>query len=40
MNNLDIYNKYREVPKEAQKPIQGGRMKGKTDITLCGELKP
>ena len=39
MNNLDIYNKYREVPKEAQKPIQGGRMKGKTDISPMWRIK-
>lgn len=39
MNNLDIYNKYREVPKEAQKPIQGGRMKGKTDINPMWRIK-
>ena len=39
MNNLDIYNKYREVPKEAQKTIQGGRMKGKTDINPMWRIK-
>lgn len=39
MNNLDIYNKYREVPKEAQKPIIGGRMKGKTDINPMWRIK-
>ena len=32
MNNLDIYNRVRVVPKEAQKPITAGRLKGKTDI--------
>ena len=31
-NNMEIYNKIREVPKEAQKPIQAGRLKGMTDI--------
>lgn len=30
--NLDIYNEVREVPREAQKPIMGGRLKGMTDI--------
>lgn len=39
MDNLDIYNKYREVPREAQKPIQGGRMKGKTDINPMWRIK-
>lgn len=32
MNNLDIYNKVRAVPKEAQKTITAGRIKGMTDI--------
>lgn len=32
MNNLDIYNKVRVVPKEAQKTIVAGRIKGMTDI--------
>lgn len=39
MDNLSVYNKYREVPKEAQKPIQGGRMKGKTDINPMWRIK-
>lgn len=30
--NLDVYNAVRECPKEAQKPIIGGRLKGFTDI--------
>ena len=30
--NLKIYNQVREVPKEAQKPIGAGRLKGMTDI--------
>ena len=29
---LGIYNKIKEVPKEAQKPITGGRLSGMTDI--------
>lgn len=32
MNNLDIYNKLKEVPQEAQKKITGGRLSGMTDI--------
>ena len=32
MENLDIYNKLKEVPKEAQKKITGGRLSGMTDI--------
>lgn len=31
-NNMEIYNLVREVPKEAQKPISAGRLKGMTDI--------
>lgn len=32
MDNMEIYNKYRSVPPEAQKQITAGRLKGKTDI--------
>ena len=32
MDNLYYYNQGREVPDTAKKPIQGGRMNGKTDI--------
>lgn len=32
MNNMDIYNKVRAVPTEAQKTIGAGRLKGMTDI--------
>ena len=32
MNNLEIYDKVRSVPKEAQKTITAGRIKGMTDI--------
>ena len=39
MDNLSVYSKYREVPKEAQKPINGGRMKGKTDINPMWRIK-
>lgn len=39
MSNLDIYNKVREVPKEAQKQIGGGRLKGMTDINPMWRIK-
>lgn len=32
MENLEIYNKIKEVPAEAQKKITGGRLNGMTDI--------
>ena len=32
MENLEIYNKVKSVPKEAQSKIFGGRLKGMTDI--------
>lgn len=32
MDNMQIYNQGRVVPKEAQKTIRGGRLNGKTDI--------
>lgn len=32
MENLEIYNKVKEVPKNAQKQITAGRLKGMTDI--------
>ena len=32
MENLEIYNKVKEVPKTAQKEIKGGRLNGFTDI--------
>jgi hypothetical protein len=38
-DNLEIYGKYREVPREAQKEIKGGRMKGKTDINPMWRIK-
>jgi len=37
--NLEIYNKVRQVPKEAQKPIAAGRLKGKTDINPMWRIK-
>lgn len=39
MNNLEIYNKVRVVPKEAQKTIGGGRLKGMTDINPMWRIK-
>ena len=32
MENLEIYNNVKEVPKNAQKEIKAGRLKGMTDI--------
>lgn len=39
MNNMDIYNATRAVPKEAQKTIGGGRLKGMTDINPMWRIK-
>lgn len=39
MENLELYDKVRAVPKEAQKEIEAGRMKGKTDINPMWRLK-
>ena len=39
MSNLKIYNAMRNVPTEAQKTIQGGRMNGKTDINPMWRIK-
>lgn len=39
MENMKIYNAVRNCPKEAQKPIQGGRLKGKTDINPMWRIK-
>jgi len=39
MGNLDIYNVVRSVPDNALKPITGGRLKGKTDISPMWRLK-
>lgn len=36
---LEIYNKLRSVPEEAQKPILAGRLKGKTDINPMWRIK-
>lgn len=37
-NNLLLYNKYRQVPKEALKPFDNGRFKG-TDINTMWRIK-
>ena len=39
MDNMKLYNDFREVPKEAQKPIGAGRLKGMTDINPMWRLK-
>ena len=39
MDNMKIYDKVREVPKEAQKKINGGRMNGKTDINPMWRIR-
>jgi hypothetical protein len=38
-DNLKIYNAARVVPNEAQKEIQAGRLKGKTDINPMWRIK-
>jgi DNA-directed RNA polymerase subunit RPC12/RpoP len=39
MDNLQIYNAVREVPKTAMKPIAAGRLKGMTDISPMWRIK-
>lgn len=39
MENLRIYNKFRNVPNEAKKSILGGRLKGFTDINPMWRIK-
>jgi hypothetical protein len=39
MDNLNFYEKVREVPASAQKKINGGRMNGKTDINPMWRIK-
>ena len=38
-DNLKLYNEVREVPKDAQKIIGGGRLKGMTDINPMWRIK-
>lgn len=37
--NLELYNRVRDVPKEAIKPIMAGRLKGKSDINPMWRIK-
>lgn len=39
MKNMDIYEKYRQVPENAQRKIEAGRMRGKTDINPMWRIK-
>lgn len=39
MSNLDIWSKFREVPKTALKEIKGGRLKGMSDINPVWKMK-
>lgn len=39
MDKTIIYEQCREVPKDAQKPIAAGRLKGKTDINPMWRIK-
>lgn len=39
MGNLDLYNKLKVVPAEAIKPIENGRLKGKSDINPMWRIK-
>lgn len=39
MSHLELWEKVRKVPKEATKPITGGRLNGKTDINPVWRLK-
>lgn len=37
--NMELYNRFRACPKEAQKSITAGRLKGKTDINPMWRIK-
>ena len=39
MVNLELYNKVRSVPKDALKTIEGGKLKGKSDINPMWRIK-
>lgn len=39
MENLELYEAMRQVPQNAQKPILGGKLKGKTDINPLWRIK-
>jgi hypothetical protein len=38
-DNLELYNKLREVPETAKRAIEAGRLKGKTDINPMWRIK-
>ena len=38
-DNMELYNKLRQVPEEAKKPIGAGRLKGFTDINPMWRIK-
>jgi len=39
MNNLELYDKFKQVPDTAKKQITGGRLKGMTDINPMYRIK-
>ena len=39
MGNLELYNAFAGVPENAKKPIQAGKLKGKTDINPMWRIK-
>ncbi len=39
MDNMEIYKRVQSVPANAQKPIQAGRLRGKTDINPMWRIK-
>ena len=39
MENLELYNRAKEVPGEAKRTIRGGRLNGKTDINPMWRIK-
>lgn len=39
MDNMTLYESFRQVPKEAKREIKGGRMSGKTDINPMWRIK-
>ncbi len=39
MENMDLYSRFKDVPEEARKPIEAGRLKGFTDINPMWRIK-
>lgn len=39
MNNMEIYNRFREVPQEAKRTISAGNLKGFTDVNPMWRIK-